>query len=47
MFSSILSERARPLTSDDITCHRYSLSDIILPVPGSHVVCPNNDVSTR
>lgn len=33
------------LTSEDIASGRYSFDDIVLPMPGSRVIYPNNDVA--
>ncbi|KAF8038939.1 hypothetical protein BT93_B1482 [Corymbia citriodora subsp. variegata] len=33
------------LTSEDIASGRYSLENIVLPLPGSRVIYPNNDVA--
>ncbi|XP_048136493.1 multisubstrate pseudouridine synthase 7 isoform X2 [Rhodamnia argentea] len=35
----------KALTSEDIASGRYSLDDIVLPMPGSRVIYPNNDVA--
>ncbi|XP_056166042.1 multisubstrate pseudouridine synthase 7 isoform X2 [Syzygium oleosum] len=35
----------KALTSEDIASGRYSLDDIVLPLPGSRVIYPNNDVA--
>ena len=40
-------KRVRPLSSTDIASGRYSLSDILLPVPGVNVFLPENAVGER
>ncbi|CAD6501738.1 BgTH12-01987 [Blumeria graminis f. sp. triticale] len=37
-------ERARPLSSDDISTQKYNIFDIVLPLPGFDVEYPANDI---
>jgi len=37
--------RARPLTKEEAECGRFTIFDVVLPLPGYDVVYPSNDIS--
>lgn len=38
-----LSDKVRPLTAEDVKSGRYSIFDVVIPLPGYDVQYPNND----
>jgi tRNA pseudouridine13 synthase len=42
-----ISERVRPMTSSDISSGRYSIHNVVIPLPGSEVTLPTNSVGTK
>jgi tRNA pseudouridine13 synthase len=41
----ILQTMVQALTKEDISCGKYSISDIVYPLPGHDITYPNNVIA--